>query len=80
MYAYSRSRRQVTIGLCDPLVSNRFLLIGAYGALAFITYTVFLWMYIEYERHGVWSDPLSLATGIVEISSPVALWISCSAR
>jgi hypothetical protein len=79
LYAYSRSRRQVAIGLCDPLVSNRFLLIGIYGTLAFVTYPVFLWMYIEYERHGVWSDPLSLATGIVEIISLAALWTSFSA-
>ncbi len=77
--AYSRSRRQVRIGLSNPIVSNRYLLIGLYGTLASITYPVFLWMYIEYERHGVWSDPLSLFTGIVELFSLAALWISFSA-
>jgi len=32
--SYLRSRRRVRIGLSDPLVSNRFLLIGLYGLLA----------------------------------------------
>jgi hypothetical protein len=74
--AYSRSRRRVRIGLGDPLVSNRFLLIGIYGALAASTYAVYLWMYIEYERHGVWSDPVGALLGAVEVVSLAALWIS----
>jgi hypothetical protein len=77
--AYSKGRRQVRIGLGDPLVSNRFLLIGLYGVLASLTYPLYLWMYIEYERHGAWSDPLSISAGVVEIFSLAALWISFSA-
>jgi hypothetical protein len=79
LHAYSRSRRKVRIGLGDPLVSNRFFLIGLYGTLAAITYPLFLWMYIEYELHGLWSDPLSVLTGIVEVVSLVALWTSFAA-
>jgi len=77
--AYSRSRRRVRIGLGDPLVSNRFLLIGIYGTLAASTYAVFLWMYIEYERHGVWSDSVGALLGIVEVVSLAALWTSFAA-
>ena len=76
--AYSRSRRRVRIGLGNPIVCNRYLLIGLYGTLAFITYPVFLWMYIVYELHGTWSDPLGVLIGIVEIASLAALWISFS--
>jgi hypothetical protein len=79
LHAYSKGRRQVRLGLGDPLVSNRFLLIGLYGVLASLTYPLFLWMYIVYELHGVWSDPLSVLAGVVEIFSLVALWISFSA-
>jgi hypothetical protein len=79
LHAYSRSRRQVRIGLCDPLVNNRFLLIGLYGTLAASTYPIYLWMYIEYELHGGWSDPLSVFIGIVEVISLAALWISFAA-
>jgi hypothetical protein len=77
--AYSRSRRRLRLGLGDPIVSNRFLLIGFYGVLATITYPTFLWMYIMYERHGFWSDPLNLLTGILEVMSLAALWISFAA-
>jgi hypothetical protein len=77
--AYSRSRRRVRIGLGDPLVSNRFLLIGLYGVLASSTYAVYLWMYIEYERHGVWSDSFGALLGVVEVLSLAALWTSFAA-
>jgi hypothetical protein len=77
--AYSRSRRKMRIGLGDPIVSNRFLLIGLYGTLAASTYPIYLWMYIEYELHGGWSDPLSVFIGIVEVISLAALWISFAA-
>jgi hypothetical protein len=77
--AYSRSRRKVRVGLGDPLVANRFLLIGLYGTLASSTYPIYLWMYILYELHGVWSDPVNAILGIVEVISLAALWISFSA-
>jgi Kef-type K+ transport system membrane component KefB len=77
--AYSRSRRKLRIGLADPIVTNRFLLIGFYGTLASITYPVYLWMYVIYERHGTWSDPLSVFSGTVEVISLVALWTSFAA-
>jgi hypothetical protein len=76
---YSRCRRKLRIGFGDPLVTNRFLLIGLYGTLASITYPVFLWMYIIYERHGTWSDPLRVFTGTIEVMSLAALWTSFAA-
>jgi hypothetical protein len=79
LYAYSKSRLRVRVGLGDPIVSNRFLLIGLYGMLATITYPIYLWMYIGYERHGSWSDPLGAFVGIVEVFSLAALWTSFAA-
>jgi hypothetical protein len=79
LYAYSQARLRVRVGLGDPLVANRFLLIGVYGTLASSTYPIYLWMYIEYERYGTWSDLLSTFVGIVEVISLAALWISFSA-
>jgi hypothetical protein len=76
---YSRSRRQLRIGLADPLVTNRFLLIGLYGLLATITYPTYLWMYIIYERYGTWSESINTCVGIIELISLAALWISFSA-
>ena len=79
LHAYSKSRRKVRLGLGDPIVANRFLLIGLYGVLATCTYPIFLWMYIMYERHGVWSDQLNVFAGTVEVISLVALWTSFAA-
>jgi hypothetical protein len=79
LHTYSRTRRRVRLGLGDPVVSNRFLLIGLYGTLASCTYPIYLWMYILYERHGMWSDSLGAFVGIVEIFSLAALWISFTA-
>jgi hypothetical protein len=79
LYAYSRSRLRMRVGLGDPFVTNRFLLIGLYGTLAASTYLIYLWMYIEYERFGIWSEPLGTFVGIVEVISLAALWISFSA-
>jgi hypothetical protein len=77
--AYWRSRLKLRVGLGDPIVSNRFLLIGLYGTLATSTYPIYLWMYIMYERHGAWSDPLIAFLGIVEVISLASLWISFAA-
>ncbi len=67
------------IGLSDPLVCNRFLLIGLYGMLASVTYPTYLWMYIEYERSGFWSEPMTVFAGFIEVFSLVALWTSFAA-
>jgi hypothetical protein len=79
LHAYARSRRKVRLGLGDPIVTNRFFLIGLYGVLATCTYPIFLWMYIDYERNGSWSEPWSAFVGTVEVFSLVALWISFAA-
>jgi hypothetical protein len=36
-------------------------------------------MYILYERYGTWPDSLTAVTGIIEVVSLAALWISFAA-
>ena len=79
LHTYSKTRLQVRIGLSDPLLSNRFLLIGIYGVLATSTYPLYLWIYIEYELHETWSIPMEIVAGIVELISLASLWISFAA-
>jgi hypothetical protein len=79
LQTYSNTRRQVQFGLADPLLSNRFLLIGIYGVLATSTYPLYLWMYIRYELHDTWSIPTEIVAGIVELIALAALWLSFSA-
>lgn len=76
---YWITRRRVPLGLIDPLVCNRYLLIAVYAALGTTTFFILIPMYIIYELYGTWSVALDLATGTAEIASLLALWISFSA-
>jgi len=79
LHTYSNTRRQVKFGLADPLLSNRFLLIGVYGVLAISTYPLYLWMYVEYELHETWAAPMEIGAGIVELIALAALSFSAPA-
>jgi len=73
------SRLRVPLGLIDPVISNRYFLIGLYGSLASLTYFIYIPMYIVYELYDVWWGWLDLGLGVVEIVSLAALWLSFSA-
>jgi hypothetical protein len=75
---YLVSRRQIALGLIDPVISNRYFLIGFYASLASLTYFIYVPMYIVYELHGVWSGWLDLSVGVVEVISVAALWLAFS--
>jgi len=76
---YWIARRRIPLGLIDPVVCNRYFLIGLYSALASLTYVIYIPMYIVYELHGAWSGWLDIALGSVETVSVAALWLSFSA-
>jgi hypothetical protein len=76
---YLMTRRRVSLGLIDPLVCNRYLLIAVYATLGTITFLILVPTCIVYELYGTWSVALELATGIAEICALVALWMSFSA-
>jgi hypothetical protein len=73
------TRRRVPLGLIDPLVCNRYLLIAVYATLGTIIFLILVPMCIIHELHGTWSAGLDLTIGIAEIASLVALWVSFSA-
>jgi hypothetical protein len=75
---YLVSRRQIALGLIDPVISNRYFLIGFYASLASLTYFIYIPIYIVYELHGVWSGWLDLSVGVVEVISVAALWLAFS--
>jgi hypothetical protein len=70
------SRRRIPLGLIDPVISNRYFLIGFYASLASFSYFIYIPMYIVYELHGVWSGWLDLSLGVVEVISVIALWLA----
>jgi hypothetical protein len=76
---YVLARRRVLLGLSDPIICNRYLLIGLYATLAASTYFICIRMYIIHELYGKWSVAMDLALGFVETVSVIALSISFSA-
>jgi len=73
---YMISCRRVPLGLMDPLVCNRFLLIAVYAVLATVGYFLLIPMYVIYEVTGAWSPMMDLSLGLTEFFSLVILAIS----
>jgi len=73
------TRRRIPLGLIDPLVCNRYLLIGLYGVLATTTFLILIPMYVIYETGGGFPAWASLALGFVELVSLGALYVSFAA-
>jgi hypothetical protein len=72
---YPKARRRVQLGLCDPLVCNRFLIWGITG-LVWIAYLwIFPYQNIEFEADGVWSIALDRANGVVEATGVALVWL-----
>jgi hypothetical protein len=76
---YRQARLRIPLGLIDPVLCNRYFLIGLYSLLATVTYFIYIPMYIVYELHGVWSGWLDVALALVEVVSVSALALSFSA-
>jgi hypothetical protein len=72
---YDRARRRRRHELCDPLVCNRFLLWGLYGALSVGVSLLILPMYAEYERAGQFSAFWDSIVGAGEVASIVTIWL-----
>jgi hypothetical protein len=71
-YHKARSRRR--LGLCDPLVCNRFLLWGLTGALWVVLELVIVFQNIDYELTQRWTPSLDFAVNLLEILPVVVIW------
>ena len=52
---HRRARRRLRLGLCDPLICNRYLLWGCYGAMQVLVSVAVIPAYSEYEQEGAFS-------------------------
>jgi signal transduction histidine kinase len=73
---YAATRPRVRLGLCEPLVSNRFLLWGSFGALQVVASLAVLGQYGTYERDGVFTLPWELLMGAIEVGSLAPIWLA----
>ena len=72
---YSRARRRVRLGLCDPLVCNRYLLWALFGSLQVFLCLILLPQYAEYEASNRFTQTWDALYGAVEIFSLVMIWL-----
>lgn len=75
LHQYAQARRRLALGLCTPVVCNRFLLWGLFGVAQVTTCLVILGQYADYARHGVWSGGWDLLVSAIEIPSIALIWL-----
>jgi hypothetical protein len=62
-----QARRRMSLGLCDPIVANRFLLWGLVGVFMLSSNFALLPQYIEYEQEAQFSAAMDALVGVAEI-------------
>jgi hypothetical protein len=72
---YRRARRRLDLGLCDPLVCNRYLLWALFGALQTFSCLVLLPQYSEYETTSQFTATWDALYGASIIASLVMIWL-----
>ena len=64
---YSRARRRLKLGLCEPMACNRFLLWGLAGSLWAILEAIVTASDLVYAYTGQWSESLGFGIALFEI-------------
>ena len=72
---YGQARRRVKLGLCDPLVCNRFLLWALFGVFQVCASLVLFPLYADYEAQNRWGAMWDAVYSGFLISSIVMIWL-----
>jgi hypothetical protein len=72
---YPKARKRVQMGLCDPLVCNRFLIWGITGVATAIYSWVLMHQTTGFESNGSWSIPLDRVNGTIEVATVALVYL-----
>jgi len=72
---YRQARRRLDLGLCEPLVCNRYLLWALFGALQACSSLVLLPQYVEYETTSQFGATWDTLYGASIIASLGMIWL-----
>ncbi len=73
---YTKARQRRRLGLCAPLVCNRFLLWGLVGMLWLLLELSLIAENAVYEVTLRWSDSLALLVGSLEVAPVALVWLA----
>jgi hypothetical protein len=74
---YLNARQRVQLGLCDPLVCNRYLLWGITGIVWAVFYGMVVFQHIEFETREAWSIAMDRACSAIDITGVALIWLIC---
>jgi hypothetical protein len=72
---YRMARARMRLGLCEPLVCNRYLLWGLTGVLWLTLEAVVVVNDVTYELTGAWTASLGRLVGTVELGGIALVWL-----
>jgi len=72
---HRRARRRLRLGLCDPLVCNRYLLWGCFGAMQLLVCFAVIPEYVEYEQGGAFTAMWDALISAGELLSLALIWL-----
>ena len=75
LHQHSQAQRRLKLGLCDPLVCNRFLLWGLFAVLQVGASIAVLGQYATYEQEGTFTAGWDFLLGAIEIGSLAPIWL-----
>jgi hypothetical protein len=73
---YAATRKHVRLGLCEPLVSHRYLLFGLLGSIWIVLDVVIVGQYIDYWATRTWSPSMDYLVGFFEIAAIATVWLA----
>ncbi len=72
---YGMTRSRIRLGLCEPLVGHRYLLLGLVGMVWTLLDFVVVGQYVDYWAHQTWSVGLDILVGLLEIAALAMIWL-----
>jgi hypothetical protein len=72
---YLNAQHRVRLGLCDPLVCNRYLLWGITGSIWAVFYGMVAFQHIEFETQHFWSIATDRANSAADLTGLALVWL-----
>jgi len=73
---YGKSRQRVRLGLCDPLVCNRFLLFSLFSLFEVCGFFLWAALYIIFESQMLWTPAMDVLYAAADDLAILTIWLA----